>query len=233
MLQYLTPRDVIFFIGIFSVVFVVFRHYPIVEVKTTICTLLVMWIFWHWHVHARDKSMAEMAAEIDELKSVGISLQSILEMNDPKLISIIHELLRFSPYNEVEFENGMIHVENFLRLYLDVVKRGVVYSAHHTENAKMQKTKALNAFMGIMSSLPMNTNNELGQHFDILQNPLDLALYRIVHSLENVLESYLREMAKVSTKKWNENPNIQEKPVYLNRPEPAGLPLELSSDVFV
>jgi len=231
--QYLTPRDILFFIATFTFVFVLFRHFPIVEVKTTVCTIAVLLVIWHWHVNARNKSMAEMSSEIDELKNVGIPLRSILETNDPKLITIIHELIRFSPYNTLEFENGITHIDNFLRLFLDVTKRGVVYSAHHTENATIQKKKALNALMGIMSSLPMNTNTELGQNFDILQNPLDLALYRAVHALDNILEKYLREMALATTKKWKENPNIREQPIYLNRPEPSDLPVKLSSDVFV
>ncbi len=231
--QYLTPRDILFFITSFAFVFVLFRHFPIVEVKTTLCTIAVLWVIWHWHVHARNKSMDEMSSEIEELKNAGMPLRSILEMNDPNLIATVHELMRFAPYNSVEFENGITHIDNFLRLYLDVTKRGVVYSAHHTENAKIQKKKALNSFMGIMSSLPMNTNEELGQNYDILQNPLDLALYRIVHALDHVLEEYLRKMAQKATKEWKNNPNIREQPVYLKRPEPSGLPVELSSDVFV
>lgn len=231
--QYLTPRDLVFFIASFVIVFLVFRHYPIQEVQTTICTLAVMWILWHWHVHARKKSMDEMKQEIDALRNAGIPLQAILDTNNPSIIQVIHELLRFSQYNQREFENGVIHLDNFLRLYFDVTKRKVVYSAHHTQNAKTEKQKALNAFMGIMSSTPMHTNNELGQHFELLQNPLDLALYRAVHALDHILEQYLLDMASTATKEWKDSKNRTVNAVYLKRPEPADFPLMASSEVFV
>lgn len=231
--QYLTPRDLVFFIASFVIVFFVFRHYPIQEVQTTVCTLVVMWILWHWHVHARKKSMDEMTEEIDALRNAGIPLQSILDTNDPSFIQVIHELLRFAKYNEIEFENGVIHLDNFLRLYFDVTKRKVVYSAHHTQNAKAEKQKALNAFMGIMSSIPMYTNQELGKTFELLQNPLDLGLYRVVHALDHVLEQYLREMASQATKEWKDSTNRNDSPVYLKRPEPADFPTMASSSVFV
>jgi hypothetical protein len=231
--QYLTPRDLVFFITSFVIVFFVFRHYPIQEVQTTICTLAVMWILWHWHVHARQKSMEEMTEEIDALRNAGIPLQSILDTNDPSFIQVVRELLRFSKYNEIEFENGVIHLDNFLRLYFDVTKRKVVYSAHHTQNAKAEKQKTLNSFMGIMSSTPMYTNQELGQHFELLQNPLDLGLYRAVHALDHVLERYLREMATRATQEWKEGKNRNDSPVYLKRPEPADFPSMASSNVFV
>lgn len=231
--QYLTPRDILFFILSFIIVFVVFRHYPIVEVQTTICTLAVMWVLWYWHVHARKKSMEEMKAEIDALRNAGIPLQSILDTNDPTLIQVVRELLRYSHYNETNFENGIIHLDNFLRLYFDVTKRNVVYSAHHTENAENEKKKALNSFMGIMSSTPMYTNNELAETLDILQNPLDLALYRAVHALDHELERYLRVMATHAKTKWDEDKNIRNAPVYLQRPKPADFPNMASSDVFL
>lgn len=216
---YFSTQDVIVFIGIFTVVFLSFRLFE-VDIPKTACSILVMYVVYHFHVHARQQTFDDIEKETEDLINARIPMQSISEVNDARFVTHLHDMLYLQQYNEYEFRNGMIHIDNFLRLYLDVVKRGVVFNKHHTENAEEEKKKALNSFMGIMVSVPAYTNTELSNRSRILQNPVDYSLYRQTNALEHLLEEYMFKMAKTTNKEWKYKKTTQSNHVSMNRPKP-------------
>lgn len=218
--KYVSPEDLIRFSFIFTILFVSFS-YTTVDIKSTLLASVVMYIIYHWHIYARKKTFDSIDGELETLIDAQIPMKSIMEVKNVKFILILSKLLPYKEYNEYQFSNGVTHIDNFLRLYLDVAKRNVVYSAHHTEQAEMEKTKALNSFMSIMSAIPSYTNNDLASKQTILQNPLDLSLYRLIHELEYLMDQYLVQMAKVSNETWETNKNTETKPVYLLSPKPT------------
>tara|TARA_B110000914_G_scaffold213917_1_gene216289 strand:- start:192 stop:905 length:714 start_codon:yes stop_codon:yes gene_type:complete len=216
---YFSPRDVIVFIGLFVVVFTSFQIFEF-DIKNTACTFIVMYCIYHWHVHARKQTFSEIDHEMKDLIEAKLQMKSIIEVNDVRFVTLLHDMLFFKMYNEYEFGNGVTHVNNFLRLYIDVSKRGVIYNAHHTENANIEKSKALNSFMSIMMSVPAYSSNELSQQNDILQNPIDHTLYRNVNALKHLLEEYLYKMAHITNTEWEKNKHNMSNTINLDRPAP-------------
>lgn len=212
---YFTAQDLVVACMTTAVIYSTFRYLQI-DMLTTVTTIVVLYVLYHWHIHTRKQEFEQYERDVQILIDSNLSLRSILEVNDPRIINSLHNLIPFQHLNSYSFENGVKHLDNFLRLYLDIVKRRVTYKSSHVTTAREEKTKSLNAFMSILISVPYSSSIE---HNSSMLNSLeDKKLYRVIHELDHTLKRYLIDMIDVTNKEHEKTPNPSTGPQYIQHP---------------
>lgn len=227
---YFTAQDLAVACMTTAVIYSTFKYLQI-DMLTTVTTIVVLYVLYHWHIHTRKKEFEEYERDVQILIDSNLSLKSILEVNDPRIINSLHNLIPFQHLNSYSFENGVKHLDNFLRLYLDIVKRRVTYKSSHVSTARGEKTKALNAFMSILISVPYAPSIE--HNASMLNSTEDKQLYRVVHELDHSLKRYLNEMIDETNREHAEEPSTSTGPQYLNHPTGYSIGDDMRTTVYL
>lgn len=128
----------------------------------------------------------------------------------------LHSLSKFKKYNKVSYKEGIRYMKLFLKMIHILEQDKINNYNHYFENATIYLKDAMNNFQSITVSLPERTLLNAIKYNDYEVTKKANKLSSICKELYKECHYILVNLSIKFNKKWNDNPNINNKEITIN-----------------